>query len=228
MKIFRYSGVRLKDDFTYSAQLEMLAHTVLNKAESVFKLSMSEPYLMYDEDKTKTPLQLIINHLHGGELYIAEIDDNPIGYASFRGIAPGRYAYLELYLLPEYRKSTILGEFRDKLYECAFLPFPQGLQLLKLKAHIHPENKSSISACENSGFKIISLLPFEGLFNKQISPMLLLELYPKEVLNSMQGEEINVSSQSTSDDESSPRKYVHSGKRRRSRKQSAELPEHKQ
>lgn len=223
MKVWRYSGVRLVDDHTYAAQLEQLSHTVLKKAENIFAKSMTEPYLMYDEDKNKTLLQIIMGHLHGGELYIVEIDEKPIGYASFRNIAAARYAYLEIYMLPEHRKTAILADFGKKLYECAFASYPKGLQLLKLKAHIHPLNKSSLNACKKSGFAEIATLPFEGLFNRQICPMLLLELYPVEVRKSMQGEEIDVSTHSTTANESSSGEHVHVGKRRRTRKQSPKL-----
>ena len=190
MKVIRFSGVRLQGNYTYIAQLQTLVKTVVEQAGSLFTESLNTPYLYWDNERTKSLEQIVGDHLCNGEVFIAYDEDKPAGFASFRNIVPGRHAFLEIFILPEYRKGHFLKEFRKILYDAAFSEYPKGLQLLKIKASISPHNTASIKACLNSGFVKIATIPYEGLYDGKVSDMLLMEKYANELQNSMQGEVI--------------------------------------
>lgn len=190
MKVIRFSGVRLQGNYTYIAQLQTLVKTIIEQSGNLFTESLKTPYLYWDNEKTKSLEQIVGDHLYNGEVFIAYDEDKPAGFASFRNIVAGRHAFLEIFILPEYRKGYFLKEFRKTLYDAAFSEYPKGLQLLKIKASISLNNKASIKACLNSGFVKIATIPYEGLYDGKVSDMLLMEKYANELQNSMQGEVI--------------------------------------
>lgn len=186
MRIHRISGVRLDMGSTYWAQLDVICQNAMNLGINIFTEALKESYLFYDCDRQK-PLQTLLRDvLVHGELHFAEKDGKIIGYAAFKGIYPGMYAGFEVYILPEYRKSTVFGEFVSYLQNAAFKPFPEGLQLHKVKAYVHPDNLSCLNASKRCGFFTIAKMPFEGLFNGVITPMLYLELYAPEIRKVLQ------------------------------------------
>jgi len=191
MKVIRYSGIRLdRSNYTYPIQLQTVVQNVFNAAKDLFKQALQEPLLYYDNDKQVTIKDLIGAILSTGELFILYDDDKPIGYAGYRNVLVGRYANSEIYLLPEYRKSLILGEFRDVLCKAIFSPWPEGLQLLKVRAYVHPDNTPCLTGCKNSGFVEIATLPYEGLYQGVITNMIYLELYPAAVQDARTKEDV--------------------------------------
>ena len=167
--------------------MQTLVKAVVEQAASLFTESLKAPYLYFDNERTRSIEQVVADHLHNGELFIAFDEDKPVGFGSFRNVLAGRYAFLEVFILPEYRKGDVTKEFNKVLYDAAFSEYPKGLQLLKLKANINPNNVSSIKGSLNSGFVKIATIPYEGLYEGKVSDMLLMERYPDEIKNSMQG-----------------------------------------
>lgn len=192
MKVFRVSGVRLDpNSHLFAAQFETCVQQALKLGLKIFQEAQREPFLFYDNEKNKPIYQLIQSMLLQGELFFPEVNNEVIGYAAFRNIQPTRYANLEIYLSSGYRKSRTLGEFRASLESSAFAKYPDGLQLLKLKASIHPGNYSSLKACKNSGFVALCDLPLEGLWQGQLSTMIYLEKYSPEITALMKPQEIS-------------------------------------
>jgi RimJ/RimL family protein N-acetyltransferase len=210
MKIFRFSGVRLNsNDHTYAAQFDTICTQATRLAQTIFPDALKAPYFIPDTDKN-VPLRFYIqNALLNGEIFFAEIDGKIIGYAIFRDIKTVHSALLEIFVLPEYRKTLVVEQFRAALDNAAFAKYPEGLQLLKVKAKIHPGNISSLRASKNSGFTILAELPFEGLFNATISPMIYLELYPKEVRELLKPQEVQNGRRRNSESKQSNSSAVH-------------------
>lgn len=182
MKVYRLSGVRLDmNSSTYVASFQTIVQQALKLGQYVFEEARKEPFLYYDHIKN-TPLQLAVSAvLSHGELFFPELDDKIIGYAAFREIIPSHNAKFEIFLLPEYRKRRLLSDFRDTLEKAAFAPWPEGLQLLKVKATVHPMNISSLKGCKNAGFIPLCESPYEALFGGIPQSMLLLEHYHPDI-----------------------------------------------
>lgn len=205
MRIFRVSGVRLDiNSHLHAAQFAVICDQAEKLGTEILEEARKEPHLFYDYLKNLAARPLVASILSRGELFFAEIDGKIIAYAAFRDILIGHKAKLEIYLLPQYRKTRTLGEFRDALAQAAFAPFPDGLQLIKISACVHPQNIPSLKACKNSGFVHLSNLPYEGLFKGQLVPMIYLELYPPEIRHLMKPQEISNVKRSVSPNPSSP------------------------
>jgi hypothetical protein len=159
--------------------------------EHIFLEAMKEPYLYVDHVKQASPRRILEAFLAQGELFVPEIDGKVVGYALFREIIAKLHSKFEIYLLPEHRKTLTLGHFRECLEKAAFAPFPEGLELVKLKASVHPLNISSLKACQNSGFMRLAEVPFEALFDGKLSSMIFLELYPKSIRDLLKPQVIN-------------------------------------
>jgi RimJ/RimL family protein N-acetyltransferase len=190
MKIIRYSGIRLKQDYTFPQQLEALCVSANAKTKDILEEARQAPFLLLDFDKNAEPIVLIRALLQQGELLLAEDAGKIIAYVAFRSIVLGRDARLEIYVSPQYRNDAFLKEFCDALEDYAFTAYPEGLQLHKVRATIHPENKASLTAAKNREFYSFGILPFEGLFNGQLTPMIYLELYPKQVRDALKNQEV--------------------------------------
>ena len=182
MKFIRYSGVRLDPkSHLYIPQFEAIAKKAIEIGAEIVDKAKIEPFFWFDHDKPKSAEQLIKEMLWRGEIFFVEHDDKIVAYACFRNVIAGRFCNLELYITPEYRKHILLGQLRDILYKAAFAPYPEGLQLVKIKAFPHPDNKVSIATCKKAGFVQLCELPWESVLNGKLCNSLLLELYPSEI-----------------------------------------------
>jgi RimJ/RimL family protein N-acetyltransferase len=182
MKVTRYSGIRLDPkSHLYLPQFETIAKKAIEIGAEIVDESRKEPFFWFDHDKPKTTELLIKEMLWGGEVFFVEHDDKIVAFACFRNVIAGRFANLELYIVPEYRKHILLGQFKDILVKAAFAPYPDGLQLVKLKAFPHPGNKVSIRTLHKSGFIQLCELPWESVLNGKLCHMLLFELYAPEI-----------------------------------------------
>jgi RimJ/RimL family protein N-acetyltransferase len=228
LKVTRYSGIRLDSkSHLYLPQFETIAKKAIEIGAEIVEKSRVEPFFWFDHDKPKSTDLLIKEMLWGGELFFVEHEDKIVAFACFRNVIAGRFANLELYIVPEYRKHILLGQFRDILYKAAFAPYPEGLQLVKLKAFPHVDNKISIRTLKKSEFIQLCELRFEGLLNGHLCSMLALELFPREI-TSMQGAVIT--NARTISPTKSDTVFRRAGKLKHSpklRKQPAELPKHK-
>lgn len=227
MQVVRFSGVRLDpNNHLFAAQFEIVCKKAIEEGSTIVEQAKSEPFLYFDHDKPKKAEQLIREMLWCGEVFYLKKEEEVIGYACFRSVVTRRFAQLELYISPEHRKTTALGYFKDILYGQAFNKFPEGLELVKLKAFVHPANENSIKALKQSGFVQLCELPFEACLNGQLCSILNLELYPKEITQ-IQGEVIqdvrSVSATKSNAVQRRTGKLKHSTK---SRRKPAELSEH--
>jgi hypothetical protein len=165
----------------FQSQLHVITQQAIKLGKEIFQEALKEPYFFCDIYK-KTPPEISISAvLLTGELFLLEKDNKIVAFASFRNVVPHIKASLELYILPAYRKTLVLGNFRDILEKAAFAPFPEGLQLLKLTAAPHTSNTPSLKACAKAGFIALADLPFDAIYLGQVSTMRHMELYPKEV-----------------------------------------------
>jgi hypothetical protein len=188
MQVIRYSGVRLDpNNHLFAAQFEIVCKKAIEEGSAIVEKALTEPFLYFDHDKPKKPEQIIREMLWMGEVFFLKKDEDVIGYACFRNVVARRFAQLELYISPEHRKTTALGYFKDILYAQAFSKFPDGLELVKMKAFPHPSNAASLKALKQSGFVQLCEIPFDGLLNGQLCSILMMELYAKE-LQSIKGE----------------------------------------
>jgi len=228
MKVTRFSGIRLDPkSHLYLPQFETIAKKAIEIGAEIVDESRKEPYFWFDHDKPKTTDLLIKEMLWGGEIFFVEHDDKIVAFACFRNVIAGRFCNLELFIMPEYRKHILLGQFKDILVKAAFAPYPEGLQLVKLKAFPHPDNKVSIRTCKKAGFVQLCELPWETCLEGRLCSMILLELYPSEV-RSMQGEILPnarpITTSKTNNISSRTAKLKHGSKLR---SKPAELPKHK-
>jgi len=218
MKLLRFSGIRLdKTSPTYVQQYEILVRKATEALTPIHAEARKEPFL-YQDHIVNAPLQdLLAAFLAIGELYLFEDQGNTFGYALFREILPRHKAKFEIYLAPAYRKTYIWKELRQVLDKMAFAPFPEGLELKKLCAVVHPANISSIRACLRHGFVPLCESLFEALFKGNYTSMIFLDLYPPEVRQLSQpqvienGRRLNSISHSAAGADISSAPVVHSG-----------------
>jgi hypothetical protein len=182
MKLFRYSGIRLDPSKpTYEQEFETVWLNACQMGVPLMRRAQNEPYIYQDHLKS-VPLEVILrNFLRIGELYVISNEGNPVGYALFREILPRHKAKFEIYLCPEYRKTYIWKDLLPTLESMAFDAYPNGLELKKLSASVHPQNTSSLKACVKAGFMLVGESLWEALFNRTYTSMMLLDLYPPKV-----------------------------------------------
>jgi RimJ/RimL family protein N-acetyltransferase len=226
MQVIRYSGVRLDpNNHLFAAQLETVCIKAIQEGSAIVEQAKSEPFFWFDHDKPKKPEQLIREMLWCGEIFFLKKDEKVIGYACFRNVVARRFAQLEVYICPEYRKTTALGYFKDILYAQAFSKFPDGLELVKLKAFPHPANEKSIKALKQAGFVQLCELPFEACLAGQLCSTLVMELYALEI-QQIKGEIINARAKRSRKTDPVPKRNVRKQHSSRNGRKSSKLPEY--
>jgi len=181
-EMFKYSGFRLDPTSrTWGLEFETLVNTVLERAGVLIAEALLEPYLFDDRTK-ENPLKEIVKGLViNSEVFVVELERQPVAYAAWRNIRANHRAELEIYVHPSQRKTYLLHEMRTALADYAFAPLPEGLGLIKMTATVHRNNYPALRALKQSGFELKAELPFHGWFEGQTATMLYLERYHPSV-----------------------------------------------
>lgn len=146
-----------------------------------------EDYMVDDWLKGLPPNVMLYNAMQSGELFACFYGQKLAAITLLTNIIRQREGTLEAWVMPEFRGEYCVWEFWAALRNYAFRPFRNeigtdqdisnsGLDLRKIKCTISRANPEAFKACARMGFFQVGMSPQDGLYNGQLTDMLMLEL----------------------------------------------------
>ena len=148
--------------------------TDMQAYDGAYKAMHSEEFVLADSMRDLPPANFWEYALRNGEIHIARDAQGPVALHFLQSIFWRMHATWEVFT-PKSRRASRAGlESAERVLEYCF--DPSGLNLLKVKALIHPSNEGAIHYVMHLGFKKVADLPNEALFGGNPCPMILWEL----------------------------------------------------
>ncbi len=189
----RYSGYRISL-LPESQQKEMWTHRLqdIQWLIPTLEAALSETYFCDDSIVDMPFDQMVKAALMCGELFgcVHEVDgaNQVVGFVLLRDVRPGRDAWMEGYVVPEFRgKYPVAKQIREVL-SYAFRPWnpeqtrsqqlsPKGLGLRKLKASLSGSNLPAARFLASLGFFSTGVSMMDGLFKGNVTDIIQVEKF---------------------------------------------------
>lgn len=185
----RYSGYRInllpeeQQRATWEARLKDIQPWL-----PYIQQALAEPFFADDYYLDMPFDELIKQIMTTGELFGCVHNDEVVAFVILRDIRPGRDAWLEGWVAPEFRGKYPCAKQMAQIMDYAFRPWnpeltnsqkmsPKGLGLRKIKASCSNHNRPAALALARLGFMPTGMSLMDGLFKGTLTDILTVEKF---------------------------------------------------